>query len=58
MVGDRMHDIIGAKASGLASVAVLWGYGTHDEFSICEPDLLVSNPATLLEVLTHLTSIH
>ena len=31
MVGDRMHDIAGAKAAGIASIGVLFGYGTREE---------------------------
>lgn len=32
MVGDREHDIIGAKAFGMHSVGVLYGYGSREEF--------------------------
>lgn len=32
MVGDRKHDIIGANKNGLASVGVLYGYGSREEF--------------------------
>ena len=31
MIGDRKHDIIGAKETGLDSIGVLYGYGTYDE---------------------------
>ena len=31
MVGDRHHDIDGAKANELSSAGVLWGYGTEEE---------------------------
>lgn len=31
MVGDRQHDVIGARNNGLKSVGVLWGYGTRAE---------------------------
>lgn len=33
MVGDTAHDIAGAKANGLASVWVAWGYGSPHEGS-------------------------
>lgn len=33
MVGDRMHDIIGAKAVGIDSVGVEYGYGDYDELN-------------------------
>lgn len=31
MIGDREHDIIGAKKTGLDSVGVLYGYGSRHE---------------------------
>lgn len=31
MVGDRKHDIHGAQATGLASIGVLYGYGSREE---------------------------
>ncbi len=31
MIGDRKHDIIGAKKTGLDSVGVLYGYGSREE---------------------------
>ena len=34
MVGDRMHDIIGAKENGIISVGAEYGYGGHKE--LCE----------------------
>ncbi len=33
MIGDRKHDIIGAKENGIRSVGVLYGYGTREEFN-------------------------
>ena len=31
MIGDREYDIIGAKAAGLDSIGVLYGYGSREE---------------------------
>ena len=31
MVGDRSHDVVGARAHGIPAVGVLWGYGAQDE---------------------------
>lgn len=31
MVGDREYDILGAKAAGLDSIGVLYGYGSREE---------------------------
>lgn len=42
MIGDRMHDIQGAKANGMDSIAVGYGYGTQDELSGAAPTHLFS----------------
>jgi len=31
MIGDRRHDITGAREMGIDSIGVLWGYGSRDE---------------------------
>ena len=33
MVGDRKHDIIGANQNGIASIGVLYGYGSETELT-------------------------
>lgn len=46
MVGDRHHDIEGARSNAVRSIGVAWGYGTREELAaadaVCEsvPDLL------------------
>ena len=47
MVGDRMHDIVGARKNGVGSIGVLWGYGDKAELSEAGADQLVSKPADL-----------
>lgn len=42
MVGDRIHDVVAARANGVAAVAVRWGYGTEEELTGAGPDALVS----------------
>lgn len=44
MVGDREHDIMGAKTCGLDCVAVSYGYGSMDELSAAQP-LKIENSA-------------
>lgn len=31
MIGDRRHDIVGARAAGIDSIGVLYGYGSREE---------------------------
>lgn len=47
MIGDRKHDIIGAKANGVRGIGVLWGYGTREEFAESGADLCVETPGEL-----------
>jgi phosphoglycolate phosphatase len=47
MIGDREHDILGARANGVATVAVTWGYGASDELSAAMPDATCASPAAL-----------
>jgi len=51
MVGDREHDILGAKKMGVASIGVLFGYGDYAELSDAGADVIVSDVAELKSVL-------
>jgi phosphoglycolate phosphatase len=44
MIGDRRHDIEAARALGLRSIGVLWGYGSTEELATAGADVLVSSP--------------
>lgn len=50
MIGDREHDINGAKANGLKSAGVLYGYGDFDELTKAGADYIVETPKKLLEL--------
>jgi phosphoglycolate phosphatase len=54
MVGDREHDVIGAKTVGLPSVGVTWGYGSVQELSEAGADVLVHAVADLPEAMERL----
>ncbi|MEZ5069976.1 MAG: HAD hydrolase-like protein [Bacteroidales bacterium] len=47
MVGDREHDILGARAHGMASAGVLYGYGDEQELIGQGADYLVDAPDQL-----------
>lgn len=49
MVGDRAQDVAGARANGIAAVAVLWGYGGPEELNAAGPDRVVASMAELCE---------
>jgi len=46
-VGDRSHDVIGARANGIASIAVAYGYGTAAELAAARPDALADSVTAL-----------
>ena len=41
MIGDREHDIFGAKATGIRSMGVLYGYGNYEELEKAGADVIV-----------------
>lgn len=51
LVGDRAHDVVGARANGLRCAGVLWGIGSEDELRAAGADVLVATPADLRPVL-------
>jgi len=51
MVGDRKHDIIGAKQFGIDTVGVLYGYGSEEELTEAGADVLVDSVRKLREYL-------
>ena len=51
MVGDRHHDIDGAKAVGMASIGVLYGYGDRTEHEAAGADAIAESVAELKAML-------
>ena len=50
MVGDRYHDIEGAKANDLKSAGVLWGYGSREELQNAGAEYILSGPSEIPEL--------
>ena len=48
MIGDRAHDIVGARANGIASLGVTWGYGTAAELHAAGADHVIDAVDDLL----------
>ncbi len=44
MIGDREYDIKGAKKTGIASVGVLFGYGSRQELEAAGADYIAEKP--------------
>ncbi|WP_226683001.1 HAD family hydrolase [Sutcliffiella horikoshii] len=51
MIGDRKHDIIGAKNTGIDSIGVTYGYGSQEEIRDAEPTCIVSSIDQLKDML-------
>lgn len=51
MVGDRKHDIIGAKQAGIKSIGVLAGYGGRAELEAAGADYIVSQVADIVKLV-------
>jgi len=48
MIGDRRHDIEGARAAGVErSVGVTWGFGARDELVDADATITIDSPAEL-----------
>ena len=51
MIGDRNHDIIGAKANDVASIGVLFGYGDRAELEGAGADYIADTVEDLRKIL-------
>ncbi len=51
MVGDREHDILGAKKNGLDSIGVLCGYGNREEFERAGADYIADSAEDVLRFI-------
>jgi phosphoglycolate phosphatase len=51
MVGDRKHDVIGAKGAGIPCVGVLYGYGDRAELEAAGADYIAGSIGELYGLL-------
>lgn len=51
MVGDREHDILGAKSNGLDSLGVLYGYGSYEELKNAGADYIAETAAQAAQMI-------
>ena len=48
MIGDRSHDMIGAKNNGMKGIGVLYGYGSRDELLQAGAHQVCATPGAIL----------
>ncbi len=48
MIGDRSHDMIGAKNNGMKGIGVLYGYGSRDELLQAGAHHVCATPGAIL----------
>ena len=51
MIGDREHDILGAKENGIDSIGILYGYGDRAEHEAAGAGMIVESVEQLLQLL-------
>jgi phosphoglycolate phosphatase len=48
MIGDRSHDMVGARNNGMRAIGVLYGYGSKDELIGAGASHVCATPAAIL----------
>lgn len=51
MIGDRSHDMIGAKNNGIKAIGVLYGYGSRDELIEAGASHVCAAPEAILDCI-------
>jgi phosphoglycolate phosphatase len=51
MLGDRRHDMIGARNNGVTPVGALWGYGSHPELANAGCAQIAATPAAAARMI-------
>lgn len=49
MIGDREHDVLGAKAHGLPCIGVLYGYGSREELEAAGASCIAATAEEILK---------
>jgi len=56
MIGDRLHDVVGAQRHGVLSIGVLWGFGDRLEMEEAAPNKIVESVYDLVHAVRDLES--
>jgi phosphoglycolate phosphatase len=51
MIGDRRHDIIGARNNGLRAIGVTYGYGSREELTMAGAEIVVERVRALPSIV-------
>ena len=51
MVGDRKHDVIGAREAGIPCMAVAYGYGSMEELAAEHPDFIAKKVSDIADII-------
>ena len=51
MIGDRDQDIEGARANGLRSLGVTYGFGSREEIAACRPDFTAESSRDVMDLV-------
>lgn len=54
MIGDREHDIIGAKKNGLKTIGVLYGFGNKGELKSAGADYIAESVENIFDLIREL----
>jgi len=52
MIGDRSHDMIGARNNGIKGIGVLYGYGSAQELTAAGASHLCATPNAILDCIS------
>jgi phosphoglycolate phosphatase len=51
MIGDREHDVVGAKTNCIFSIGVTYGYGSREELANAGADAICDSPEEILALI-------
>jgi phosphoglycolate phosphatase len=54
MIGDRLHDVVGAARNGMKAIGVLWGFGDRDELESAGAAAIAQAPDQIPELVADL----
>ena len=57
MIGDRKHDVEGAKNLGINSIGVTWGYAEVGELELASANYIVESPQQLKSLILQLAEL-